>query len=148
MPPAPPPDDRPLKGRPPKLTEAMVEAILALLRAGCYRCVACKQVGINPGTLRKWIRLGEAWPDGLYARLRAGVPLAETEAETEAIKRILQAGEVDADHLKWFLERRYPQRWGRFRGETSELKRRINALEKLLSADLGGEEVGGERGQE
>ncbi len=134
--PGPNPDDGNTGGRPTKLTPSIILATVQLLMEGNFRCVVARRIGINMATFRRWMANGKRYPDGLYARFRAAVLKAETEGESRAVAGILAAGFADdASHLEWFLERKYPQRWGRFRGELGDMKKRIADLEKLLSAE-------------
>lgn len=38
---------------------------------------------------------------------------AEKTAEIKAVERIIAAGARDPKHLEWWLERKFPDRWGR-----------------------------------
>lgn len=122
-------------GRPPKLTEERLQAILAILRRGCFRSVAARAAGISPRTLQRWMELGKRSPHGLYGRLARAVPLAEAKSEASAVAAIFAAGKKDAKFYCWFLERKYPHRWGQFRGEMGELKRRLRDLENRLNVE-------------
>ena len=61
--------------------------------------------------------------------------MAEAGFEAKAVAGINAAGQDDPKFWCWLLERKYPQRWGRYRGELGELKRRIKQLEALLGDD-------------
>lgn len=141
--PPPNPDD----GKPPdprKLTDALIEGFVRLLLAGNFRQVAAKRLGVHITTLRRWMRLGRRYPDGIYARLRSAVLAAEAEFEASAVAQIRVAGADDPAHLEWLLERKFPMRWGRFRGELGLLKKRLAELEKALAADRDDGEAGGD----
>lgn len=107
------------------------------LLAGNFRCTVAKMIGVDPATFRRWMALGKTYSEGIYARFRAAVLVAEAASEANAVATITASGQDDARHLEWLLERKYPQRWGRYRGELGLLKRRIQELEKLLGADSG-----------
>src|SRR5262245_9720250 len=138
LPPPPPnPDDGTGgRGRPPKLTEAFIQSTSTLLIQGNFRCVVAERLGVSPRTFEKWMRRGladvEQFPNSLYVRFRAVVLASEREFECQSVAAIQAAGRSDPAHLEWLLERKFPQRWGRYRGELGELKRRIRELERLL----------------
>ena len=123
-------------GRPVKLTEQLIEGFRVVLLAGNYRTVAARLFSVSPRTLRRWMATGREFPDGIYGRFRDAVIRAEAEFEVTAVATITAAGRDDPWLLLKFLERRYPQRWGPYRGELGELKRRIRKLERMLD-DLG-----------
>jgi hypothetical protein len=125
------------RGRPPRLTPQIQEAIILLLHRGNYRRVACEAVGVSYSTFAKWLAAGRSMPDSVYGQFLAAVVVAEREAESEAVAWILTAGRGDPKHLQWYLERKHPQRWGKYRGELGEAKRRIAELEKQLNEILG-----------
>ena len=80
--------------------------------------------------------LGRDYPDGLYGTFRRLVLESEAEAERLAVLSVYRVGrEDDPKYLTWWLERKFPQRWGRFRGELGELKRKIAELEALLTRE-------------
>lgn len=126
-PPQNPEDEPPI---PRKLTEGMIRAAVALLTKGHFRTVVAQRMGIGYTTWKRWLALGKRFPDGLYGQLRAKVLQAEAAAEEKMIATILEAGKDDVEHLKWYAERKWPQRYGRYRGELGEIKRRLKQLEQ------------------
>lgn len=135
-----PEDEKPYRpGRPVKLTDEITLGIVQALEEGSHRVPAAKLFGIGSSTLRRWMQLGKQFPEGNYGQLRAMVLEAEAEWERKAVRAIHRAGmDDDPSHLEWLLERKYPQRWGRYRGELGELKKRIKQLEGLIG-ELAGE---------
>lgn len=119
-------------GRPVRLTEQLIEGFRAVLLAGNYRTVAARLFGVSPRTFRRWMANGRRFPDGIYARFRSAVVKAEAEFEVNAVATINAAGRDDPWLLMSMLERKFPQRWGKYRGELGELKRRIRDLERML----------------
>ena len=119
---------------PRKLTDRLIVAVVELLLAGNFRQVAAQRVGVGQRTFWRWMALGKRYPKGIYGRLRQAVLRAEAEAESRAIRAVLDAGTtVDAIHLEWFLERKFPERWGRYRGELVELRKRVQDLEREVA---------------
>ena len=123
-------DRRP--GRPPKLTPATVKLAVALALRGNFRYAVARRVGVHPKTFERWMRAGKRSPAGLYGQLRAGVLRAEAEFEIGAVAEVVEAAKSDAKFACWMLERKYPQRWGRYRGGLGELKRRVREMERSL----------------
>ena len=96
--------------RPSKLTETAQAAIRAALEAGNTRAAAAQAAGIEPDTLRVWMRQGEQQATGRHRTLARTVEQAEAQAETEAVAEIRAAwkrGEWRA--AAWWLERRRPE---------------------------------------
>ncbi len=122
-----------MPGRPSKLTpEIRIKICLAILD-GNFRDVAARSANIGVRTMRRWLQLGKKFPDGVYAEFRHAVQEAESLAEIGAVAIITKAGKDDPNHLKWWLERKFPQRWGRqFRFEMQQIHERLKQLEKLL----------------
>lgn len=118
-------------GRPTKLTPELQEEICQYLADGHFREVAAQAAGIAYRTLAHWCRLGKSG-EAPYAEFLHAVQKAEQRAELAMLKLVMRAAEGDAKHAEWFLERKYPERWGRDRGEITELKRRVAELEKTL----------------
>lgn len=109
---------------PSKATPARMEAIVKCLRRGNYRKVAALKAGISERTLVAWLAAGRANLDAVEAgteqlddmgRFLQRVEKAEAAAEEwivdKALKLAVDAGKPDV--LLKFLERRYPDRWGR-----------------------------------
>ena len=101
-------------GRPTKLTPIMQQKLIDELCAGNYRDTAAKLAGIHRHTFRNWIKRGEAAKRGIFFDFVDAIKKAEAEGEARRVARINRAGEdgnwqADA----WFLERKYPDKWGR-----------------------------------
>lgn len=135
-----PPDDAGPPA-PRKLTEAKIEAVAAIILQGNFRQTAAKLVGVDPATLSRWMKLGRRYPDGLYGKLNQVVLRAEAAAEGRAVDAIMAAGRAgEVKYLCWWLERKFPQRWGRHRGELYELRRQVRELERLVRRTLDNED--------
>lgn len=109
---------------PSKATPARLDAIVKCLRGGNYRKVAALKAGISERTLIAWLAAGRANLDAVEAgtedlddmgRFLLRVEKAEAAAEEwivdKALKLAVDAGKPEV--LLKFLERRYPDRWGR-----------------------------------
>ena len=58
-------------------------------------------------------RADEPGADPRYAAFRDAANVAHATAEADAIRVITNAGKLDARHAEWFLERSFPNRYGR-----------------------------------
>jgi hypothetical protein len=149
----PPGGERPRGGRPPKLTEELIEAAGLLVIRGNFRSTVARGLSIGQRTFRRWMRMGKEHPDGLYGKFRRVVLQCEATAEERALEQVMQAGRDDPKYLCWWLERKFPQRWGRFRGELTQIRQEVLRLGKLVHGPdyqfgmgMGGTTPGGEPG--
>jgi hypothetical protein len=101
------------RGRKSKLTPELIKQAAQLLSAGNYVNVVCQYLGIHESTWYKWLAEGEESPSGLKREFCEAVKEASAGSEIRAITGILSAGKHSWQALAWFLERRYPDRWGR-----------------------------------
>lgn len=100
-------------GRPSSMTPEIRAKLLEALRGGNYRGVACQWAGVDDSTLRRWMRKGLDEPDSEWAKFREEVIEAEQSAEVRAVALIMRGAESDPKHAQWWLERKFPERWGR-----------------------------------
>lgn len=122
----------------PKFTQALADKFVDIVRRGNFRETACAQVGVDPSTMRKWLRAA-ANGDKRYAAFVRSLDQAEAEAEDLMVTTIRLAAREDWKAAAWYLERRGPKRWG-FKAQVEvsvqeELQRILNVVER---------EVGGE----
>lgn len=109
-------------GRELTLFEAYPEKagrMVDLLLAGNYRETAATIAGITPRALRMWMQKAEDG-DSRYEAFAQVVRVAEAMAEAASVQNVRNAGK---DPRFWaadmtYLERRYPDRWGRRHEET------------------------------
>lgn len=108
-----------------KLTKETQARICDLIESGNTVAVAAQAAGITEQTFYNWKRRGEAAEE----RQRVGEKLTATERSYlsffEAIKRaeavshaaavaqIRKAGDKQWQALAWWLERKFPEQWGR-----------------------------------
>lgn len=104
---------KPRRGRPPKLAPELVEKLCQALAAGNYRTPSAEWAGIAPRTFHEWMRLGKEQKTGKYRDFRRRVLEAEKSAEIRSIGLVMKAAAEDPRHAEWWLERKFPQRWGR-----------------------------------
>ena len=112
-------------GRPTKLTPAIRDAICADLAAGLPRGTAAVRAGIDRATFFRWMKRGSRDRSGDYRDFRDAVKKAEASAEKLHLDRITAAGATTWQASAWVLERKWPERWGSFRGEFQRFKREV-----------------------
>lgn len=83
-----------------KKTKEVIEAILANLREGLTKEVACSQAGINSRTLYNWCEDDE--------ELALDVQAAIDVSQAVLIKAVTSAAFTDWRAAAWMLERRWP----------------------------------------
>jgi hypothetical protein len=123
---------------PTKLTPEVYESILDYLRKGNYFETAAALSGASVDTARDWLRYGRK-PDGpeLFRRFVADVGVANAEAEASVLAHVARLGKRDWVACMTFLERRFPDRWGR-RERKGQVNVNLTASEvaKLTDAEL------------
>lgn len=101
--------------RPHAITPRITDAICGYLRAGHYFNVACRLADVSPGTAGEWLQRGENRhhrpPTQETIAFADAVTAASAEAEANALANVL-AGGRGWNGPAWFLERRFPRRWG------------------------------------
>ncbi len=115
------------RGRPDKLTPEVQAKIVAAIVAGNFRDVAARCAGIGVRTLRTWLARGKAG-DKKYRDFRHALMEAEGAAEINALALVRGAAEKDWRAAAWFLERKFPRRWGR-RNRVEHRTPRIEPIE-------------------
>jgi hypothetical protein len=102
-------------GRPTKLTPEIAATICGLVAQGNYMKASAGAVGVDPGTVHRWVSKGAA-PDAdpLYRDFRDQLQKAKAMAEAKMVKVITTAanqGQWTA--AAWWLERTNPEEWGK-----------------------------------
>jgi transposase-like protein len=100
-------------GRRSKLTPELQEKIVRVIRAGNYAYIAAEYAGIGQSTFYRWLEQGEAQTTGPYRDFREAVKAAEREAEIRAVATVQQHMGKSWQAAMTYLERKFPQRWGR-----------------------------------
>ncbi len=101
--------------RPSKLTPEITKRLTEAIRAGNYYEAACAYAGIHYSTFRKWMQKGETAKSGKFREFFEAVTRAEYEAEVRMVALWQKHMPEDYRAIRDFLERRYPDRWGRKR---------------------------------
>jgi transposase len=124
--------DKKTGGRRTKLTPEVHEKIVSAIRAGNYARVAAEYAGVGERTFYRWLQRGQEAQRGIYRQFWQAVKKAEREAEVRAVAIIQKHMEDNWQAAMTYLERKYPDRWGR----RDRLRVDLNpkeALEDLLS---------------
>jgi len=102
------------RGRKTKLDEERQEKLLRAIRVGNDKKVACALAGISETTLYRWLELSQKKNARAELRqFRESLERAEAEAEVLKVSRIAQAADNGRwQAAAWWLERKYPERWG------------------------------------
>lgn len=107
----------PLTGRPSLLSDDLrLQKLFTALREGCPRETACKLSEIGNTTFYNLLKANNG--DNIF---RETVEKLEAEAECDAIRNVRQAGKLPqfwAAEMT-YLERKYPDRWGRRQDDSS-----------------------------
>ena len=112
-------------GRPSKLTPEVQERICQAIRAGNYYEAACAYAGIHYSTFRKWMIKGEKAKSGKYREFFEAVTRAEHEAEVRMVAQWQKHMPEDYRAIRDFLERRYPERWGKRLDVKQDIKQEV-----------------------
>jgi hypothetical protein len=99
------------RGRPSKLTDKVVKAIVKTLRDGNYRVTAARAAGVSYESFALWFGKGKTARTGPFKDFYDAVLAAETYAETSLVQIIRREARLDAKHAKWFLAHRFRERW-------------------------------------
>ena len=94
----------------------MVEAI----EGGNYATTAAEAAGIGKSTHYEWMEKGEQGIEP-YAEYADAIKKAEAIAESNAVKVIKAASLENWTAGAWYLERKFPDKWGRKDKLTQEI---------------------------
>lgn len=101
------------RGRLCKLTPEIQQKVVAALRAGNYAHVAAEYAGIDRATFYRWMQRGRESTRGKFSDFCEAVKNAEREAEVRAVAVIQNHMADNWQAAMTYLERKYPDRWGR-----------------------------------
>lgn len=105
-------------GRKTKLTKDIQEKLVSAIAHGNYHEVACFLVGIGSSTFYSWMKKGEEENSKrIYRDFVEAIKKAEAIAEAQRLQVISKASHENWQAAAWYLERRYPDRWGRRKHE-------------------------------
>lgn len=101
-------------GRRSELSPELERKIVKLIRNGNYADTAAAIAGVPHATLFDWFKRGRDGQEP-YRRFLDQIKKAESYAQSEALERIRSHGRRTWQANAWFLERRFPKRWGAHR---------------------------------
>jgi hypothetical protein len=109
-----------MAGRPSLLTAQRRDDLTLMLAHGVPVGVAARSVDVSPRSVRRWMQEGDLRERVAEIRAARRVEPDASAARLEArlAVLILRASEHDWRASAWWLERRYPERWGAERMET------------------------------
>lgn len=122
-------------GRHSKLTPEVQKKIVSAIRAGNYAQVAAKYAGIGESTYYNWLQRGRDENKGIYREFLEAVKRAESEAEVRTVALIHRHMEGSWQAAMTYLERKFPDRWGRTNRLKVEVKSRDALKETLAVSD-------------
>lgn len=97
-----------------KLTPQVIADAEKYLKAGNYAITVISLLSISEKSWYRWLERGEREKAGIYRDFYEAVKRGESVAEGGAVSEILRAGkEGNWQAFAWFLERKFPKRWGR-----------------------------------
>ncbi|HEY8768006.1 MAG TPA: hypothetical protein VIP09_12230 [Dehalococcoidia bacterium] len=102
-----------MAGRPSKLTPDVQGRVLAAISAGNTRATAAAYARVGLSTLMAWLARGEKATRGQYREFLDAVKNAEAAAVVTSVALVRQAASEHWQAAAWWLERRYPDEWGR-----------------------------------
>jgi hypothetical protein len=111
------------KGRqPPRYDDPQILIMLGHLEAGAYRGEACAAAGLAERSVMRWLEIGRAEaqhqdnedaPVTVYRHIWHSVLKAEALTQVQALHTVhAAAGRGAWRAAAWFLEHRYPEKWG------------------------------------
>lgn len=100
-------------GRKPKLTKELITDAENLIKAGNYTETVCSYLGIHKSTWYRWMQEGETSKSGLKREFYDSIKGAEAFAEIRNVNVIQNAAKEIWQASAWYLERKFPDRWGR-----------------------------------
>jgi transposase len=99
-------------GRRTKLTPECQAAIIAALRVGAPIYVAAMHGGIGKSAFNNWMERGRKG-DEKYAEFLAAIEKAQADAIIHKLSKIHRASDDEWTAAAWWLERKYPEEFGR-----------------------------------
>lgn len=119
-------------GRPSKLTDELFRKFIEMFLAGSFREPACRELGVTYKTFSRWMSRGRREPETIFGEFRLAVGAAEARSQNRMLSRIQAASLEDWKAAAWFLERKYPRRYGPKGGEYGDMKKKAERAEKAM----------------
>lgn len=89
--------------------------IIQAIKQGNYQKTAAAIAGIDESTYYRWIERGKQAKSGKYCEFYKSIKKAEEFAKAYYLQQIREAAESGKSWqaAAWYLERKYPDEWGR-----------------------------------
>jgi transposase len=87
--------------------------VVEAIRGGNYVETAAACAGIGRGTLEDWMQRGRLEGTGIYAEFAHAVEMARAKAHKDTVAIIRKASFDSWQAAAWWLERSFPDLWGR-----------------------------------
>ncbi len=100
-------------GRPTKLNDEVTDKLVKAIAQGNYYEAACAYAGIDYSTFRNWMTRGEEDKKGEYFEFFEAIKKAEAAAELRLVQEWQKHIPNNWQAIATFMERRYPDRWGK-----------------------------------
>lgn len=99
------------RGRPTKISDALVQRICDAVEKGVPFKYACEHNGVDAATAYRWLCRGEAAEPGdeAFSRFLQALRRARARAVVALVKELVADGAAGA---RWLLERCYPREFG------------------------------------
>ena len=122
--------------RPTKLTQDKIDEICNWLKLGYYQEDAATMAGISTSTYYEWMKKGDEAQKALESGDPSSLPAVQEDSEVEVVNMYSEfsdsikraRAEAEGAHIRnirkaadngtwqasaWFLERSFPQKWGK-----------------------------------
>lgn len=132
------------QGAPLQLTTEQIDEIAAAVEQGAFISSAVQSVGYSRRAYQRWWRIGLAaivlQGDGkkltaaqsLYALFVSKVLKAEGKTQADAVIRMRELGESDADVLERFIRKRFPDLWPADQESSRGFKVNLEITEEII----------------
>ncbi len=98
-----------------KLTKKLQTSLCNALAAGLPMQIAVNFVGVHKRTVYRWIQRGQQEDEGTYHDFVLAIEAALAKVQEKYLNIILAAAEKNWTAAAWYLERRWPMHWGKYR---------------------------------
>jgi hypothetical protein len=100
-------------GRRLKLTPELIEQAAKLIAGGNYASTVFQMLGVGESTWYRWLEKGrDSKGRSIYREFWEAIQKAEAAAEARAVSGIMASGRRNWTAYAWYLERKFPDRWG------------------------------------
>lgn len=134
-------------GRPTLFVKEVKDKIIKAVSKGNYLCDAAEAAGVDPSTLKRWMKQGRLEKSGEYFDFCTAIVKAEKQVISKCVEGVIAQGKKDARHLQWYLERKLPEKWGKDRLQIKQLESRMAELEAREAASRALNRTHGSDGQ-